>query len=122
MKITTIKTTPVNVPLAIPFLWTAGYYPDTAKTIVEVETDEGIVGFGEAPSTDGFKSIEAMGEILPGMALTDVVSYGTFCCPPWHYIDVIKAGPFHQTDGQVCVPDCPRARRASRLGELQKRA
>ncbi len=122
MKITTIKTTPVNVPLAIPFWWTAGYSPGTAKTIVEVETDEGIVGFGEAPSTDGFKSIEAMGEILPGMALTDVVSYGTFCCPPWHYIDVIKAGPFHQTDGQVCVPECSRARHASRLGELQTRA
>ena len=122
MKITTIKTTPVNVPLAIPFWWTAGYSPGTAKTIVEVETDEGIVGFGEAPSTDVFKSIDAMGENLLGMDLTDVVSYGTLCLPPWPYIDVIKAGPFHQPDGQVCVPDCPRARRASRLGELQKRA
>ena len=122
MKITTIGTTPVNVPLAIPFCWTAGYSLGTAKTIVEVETDEGIVGFGEAPSTDGCKYIEAMGEILPSMTLTDVVSYGTLCFPSWHYIDVIKAGPFHQTDGQVCVPECSRARHASRLGELQTRA
>lgn len=122
MKITAIKTTPVNVPLATPFWWTVGYYPGTAKTIVEVETDQGIVGFGEAPGTDVFKSIEAMGENLLGMDLTDVVSCGTLYLPPWHYIDVIKAGPFHQPDGQVCVPESPRAGRASRLGEHQTHA
>ncbi len=79
MKITTIKTTPVNVPLAIPFWWTAGYSPGTAKTIVEVETHEGIVGVGEAPSTNPVKSIEAGGERLTCMDITNVVGCEALC-------------------------------------------
>jgi glucarate dehydratase len=51
MKITNITVTPVNIPLETPFLWTGGYYPGTSKAIIEVETDEGITGLGEAPSS-----------------------------------------------------------------------
>jgi L-alanine-DL-glutamate epimerase-like enolase superfamily enzyme len=52
VKITNIRATPVNIPLEAPFWWTGGLYPGTSKAIVEVETDEGLVGLGEAPSTD----------------------------------------------------------------------
>ncbi|NIV30054.1 MAG: chloromuconate cycloisomerase, partial [Anaerolineae bacterium] len=44
MKITDVRATPVNIPLELPFIWTAGLYPGTSKTIIEVETDEGILG------------------------------------------------------------------------------
>lgn len=49
MKITNIRVTHVNVPFDAPFWWTAGLYPGASKSIVEVETDEGLVGLGEAP-------------------------------------------------------------------------
>ncbi len=49
MKITNVRVTHVNVPLDAPFWWSAGLYPGASKSIVEVETDEGIVGLGEAP-------------------------------------------------------------------------
>ena len=49
MKITSVRVTHVNVPLDAPFWWTAGLYPGASKSIVEVNTDEGLVGYGEAP-------------------------------------------------------------------------
>ncbi len=52
MKITSIKATPVNVPMDIPCFWSVGLYPGTSKVVIEVETDEGITGLGEAPSCD----------------------------------------------------------------------
>lgn len=50
MRITAIRATPVNIPLEVPFFWSVGTYPGTTKVIVEVMTDEGLVGLGEAPS------------------------------------------------------------------------
>ena len=52
MKITKVRATPVNIPLEAPFYWSVGTYPGTTKTIIEVETDEGIIGLGESPSGD----------------------------------------------------------------------
>ena len=49
MKITNVRVTHVNVPLDAPFWWTAGLYPGASKSIIEVETDAGLVGYGEAP-------------------------------------------------------------------------
>lgn len=48
MKITDIKVTTVTVPLEAPLRHSAGaHWGRFVRTIVEVETDEGIVGFGE---------------------------------------------------------------------------
>ena len=49
MKITDIRVTHVNVPFDAPFWWTAGLYGGASKSIIEIETDEGVVGLGEAP-------------------------------------------------------------------------
>ena len=48
MKITAIRATPVNIPLETPFHWSVGTYPGTSRMIVEVETNEVLVGLGEA--------------------------------------------------------------------------
>lgn len=50
MKITAIRATPVNITMEVPFYWSVGLYPGTSKVIVEVLTDEGLIGLGEAPS------------------------------------------------------------------------
>ena len=49
MRITDIHVTHVNVPLDAPFWWTAGLYTGASKSIVEVETDEGLVGSARRP-------------------------------------------------------------------------
>lgn len=52
MKITGVRATPVNIPLEAPFIFAVGTYPGDTKVIVEVFTDEGLVGLGEAPSPE----------------------------------------------------------------------
>jgi len=48
MKITDIKATTVTVPLEAPLRHAAGaHWGRFVRTIVEVETDEGILGLGE---------------------------------------------------------------------------
>ncbi len=52
MKIKSIRATPVNIPLDAPFYWSVGTYPGTTKVVVEIFTNEGLVGLGESPSPD----------------------------------------------------------------------
>ena len=48
MKIRRVTATPINFPLEAPYGWVFGELPGFSQTIIEVETDEGIVGLGEA--------------------------------------------------------------------------
>jgi glucarate dehydratase len=50
VKITAIRATPVNIPLEAPYHWSYGTFPGFSKAIIEIETDAGLVGLGEAPS------------------------------------------------------------------------
>src|SRR5918911_1668373 len=48
MKIVDVRATPVTVPLAAPLRHANGaHWGRFVRTIVEVETDEGLVGLGE---------------------------------------------------------------------------
>ena len=47
MKIVDLKTTPVTVPMEAPLRWSLGVERGTTRTILEVITDEGIIGIGE---------------------------------------------------------------------------
>jgi len=67
MKITNIHVTPVNIPLEVPIFWTGGYYPGTSKAIIEVETDAGLTGLGEAPSAHLGATIQEMAKRVIGM-------------------------------------------------------
>jgi glucarate dehydratase len=86
MRITRLRATPVNIPLEAPMWWTGGLYPGTSKVIVEVETDEGLTGLGEAPSTDVLRGIEAMGERLAGEDPLDIAACESRCVPPWQIV------------------------------------
>ena len=48
MKIRRITATPINFPLEAPYGWVFGELPGFSRTIVEVETDDRLVGLGEA--------------------------------------------------------------------------
>ena len=86
MKITGLRATPINMPHDAPMWWTGGLYPGTSKTIVEVETDQGVVGLGEAPSVDVLPAIEAMGERLIGQDPIDIAACESLCVPPWQIV------------------------------------
>jgi len=75
LKITGLKATPINIPLEKPLWWTGGLYPGTSKTIIEVETDQGLIGLGEAPSVDVVEAIRRMGEVLIGADPLDAPDY-----------------------------------------------
>lgn len=86
MKITKITVTPVNIPLEAPFLWTAGLYPGTSKAIIEVETDAGLVGLGEAPSAHLTPAIESLVPRLIGKDPVDISELERLCVPPWQIV------------------------------------
>jgi len=86
MKITGIKATPVNIPLETPMYWTAGLYPGTSKTIIEVETDEGIVGLGEAPSSHLTSAIQSLVPRLIGKDPLDIAEIESLCVPAWQIV------------------------------------
>lgn len=47
MKITAIHLYAIRLPLRNPFIVSYGTYPDMPSIIVKLETDEGIIGYGE---------------------------------------------------------------------------
>ncbi len=86
MKITKITVTPVNIPLETPFLWTGGYYPGTSKTIVEVATDEGLTGLGEAPSAHLAPVLQDLAPRVIGKDPLDIAGIENVCIPPWQIV------------------------------------
>ena len=48
MKITDVKVYAIQTPIAEPFYYSMGYVNRRSSVIVEIETDEGITGYGEA--------------------------------------------------------------------------
>jgi glucarate dehydratase len=86
MRITNIRVTPVNIPLELPIAWTGGLYPGTSKTVIEVETDEGIVGLGEAPSSRFVTSVESLIPRLIGRDPLDIAELENVCVPSWQIV------------------------------------
>ena len=52
MQITDILVHKVNLPLVTGYRWASGVYLGATKGIVEVRTDEGIVGWGEVATVE----------------------------------------------------------------------
>jgi glucarate dehydratase len=82
MKITAVRGTPVNIPLEVPYFWSPGTYPGTTKVVVEVETDEGLVGLGESPSPDCADVIaKTLAPQLVGSDALDIAACEQMCIP-----------------------------------------
>lgn len=95
MKITGVRLTPVNIPLDMPFLWTGGLYPGTTKVVVEVETDEGLTGLGEAPSDEFLPALRGLVDRVVGRDPLDIADLEARCVPPWQIVQ--------NTDGNSVV-------------------
>jgi L-alanine-DL-glutamate epimerase-like enolase superfamily enzyme len=65
MRITAIRATPVSVPFTEAETWAFGRVRGISNLILEMETDEGVTGIGEAV---GFPSSAVVKAILDGLA------------------------------------------------------
>lgn len=84
MKITAIRATPVNIPLEAGYHWSVGVLRGMPKTIIEVETSDGITGIGEAPSDVHAAIInEGLAPLLIGKNPLDLVDCETSCVAEW---------------------------------------
>jgi glucarate dehydratase len=86
MKITQVRVTPVNIPLELPLCWSGGLYPGTSKAVIEVDTDEGLVGLGEAPSDELGAKVAAFSARLIGQDPLDIATIENLCVPPWQIV------------------------------------
>jgi glucarate dehydratase len=57
MKISRITVTPVNVPFLAPIRWSGGANADWTRLIVEIETDDGLLGLGETLGSSVTKAL-----------------------------------------------------------------
>ena len=66
MKIRSIRATPVNIPFVAPYRFSYGAIASLTKTVIEVQTEDGVVGLGECADGDRSRDVEAMGAQLIG--------------------------------------------------------
>ena len=95
MKITAVRFTPVNIPMDIPYFWSGGLYTGTTKVVIEVETDAGITGLGEAPSDELLATLRGLADRITGHDPIDIADLEARCVPPWQIVQ--------NTDGNAVV-------------------
>lgn len=82
MKITAIRATAASIPFDAPYLWSVGAYTGITRVVVEVETDAGITGYGEAPSWECEQDInDHMAPRLIGADPFDTEACELLCVP-----------------------------------------
>ena len=69
MKIRSVTATPVNIPLRAPYRFSYGSTASLTKTVIEVLTDDGVVGLGECADGDRASEVMAAGAKLIGLDL-----------------------------------------------------
>ncbi len=95
MRIRSVKATPVNIPFAAPYRFAYGSTAALTKTIVEVETDDGMVGLGEAADGDTSRLVEELGLRLVGLDPIDLNACERRCVPgmtyaPWDNLTALR--------------------------------
>lgn len=84
MHITEIRATPINIPLDLAYFWSVGVNRGFSKTVIQVFTDDGIVGLGETPAAGHAHLIdEALAPLLIGMDPFDLAACERRCLTEW---------------------------------------
>jgi glucarate dehydratase len=89
-----VRATPVNIPFHAPYRFSYGSIASLTKTVVEIETDDGVVGLGEIASGDQRAGVERLRDRLIGLDVLDLNEAERRCVPamrstPWD--DVLAA-------------------------------
>ncbi len=72
MQIAAVRATTVNIPLVAPYRFSYGSMTSVTKTIVEVVTNEGVVGLGEVADDDRSDDVVTLGQRLIGLDVLDL--------------------------------------------------
>ena len=89
MKIAAIRATPVLIPLEAPYVWSYGLLDGFSQTIVEVETTDGVIGIGEAPSHGSAALIEGFADALIRHDPIDIAGLERRVLPNWSGVQSI---------------------------------
>lgn len=85
MKIAAIRATPVNIPFQAPYRFSYGSIASLTKTVIELQTGDGVIGLGECADGDRAADVMAMGERLIGWDLREVATAARACVPQMAY-------------------------------------
>lgn len=85
MKIRHIRATPVNIPFKAPYRFSYGSISSLTKTVIELETDDGVVGLGECADGDRSADVGNLGERLIGLDVLDIATAEKRCVPGMSY-------------------------------------
>ena len=85
MRIAHVRATPVNIPFVAPYRFGYGSLASVTKTIIEVESDTGLVGLGEVADGDRAADVEGLGARLTGLDIRDLETAQHRCVPGYHY-------------------------------------
>ena len=104
MKINEVVTTPLWIPYEQPFHWSQGVTHGAEVILVEVHTDEGVVGYGESIATPSAEAVRAHLSLA-----ADFASGAAHSRTP-----ALLARPTTRSSGATMLPGPPGSR-ASRL-------
>ena len=85
MKITAVRATPINIPYTAAYVFSHGSIRSLTKTIVELDTDEGVTGIGEVADGDRSADVTEMGEALTGLDVRQITTAERRCLPGIRY-------------------------------------
>ena len=81
IRITDVRATPVSVPLKRIALMSAGAVQHTSRTIIEVETDNGIIGLGETAYGEISRIVSRFRESILGLNPCEIGTVRRHCLP-----------------------------------------
>lgn len=85
MKIAAIRATPVNIPFTAPYRFSYGSIASLTKTVIELETDDGVTGLGECADGNRAADVVAAGERLIGLDVRDIAEAERRLVPGMRY-------------------------------------
>ncbi len=85
MRIRSITATPVNIPFRAPYRFSYGSIASLTKTVIQLETDDGVIGLGECADGDRAADVVAMGARLIGHDLREVGTAEAKIVPAMRY-------------------------------------
>jgi glucarate dehydratase len=85
MKIRSITALPVNIPFRAPYRFSYGSIASLTKTVVQLTTEDGVVGLGECADGDRAAEVVAAGEKLIGLDVRDLAIAESRVVPAMRY-------------------------------------
>jgi glucarate dehydratase len=85
MRIRSITATPVNIPFRAPYRFSYGSIASLTKTVIELTTEDGVVGLGECADGNRAADVLAAGEKLVGLDIRAVAAAESRIVPAMRY-------------------------------------